>query len=278
MSQTALITGCSSGFGLATAQLLASRGWNVIASMRQPADSCLEEQENILITRLDVQDRHSIDAAITAGLQRFGTIDAVINNAGWGINAVFEEVPRKSIQEIFDVNLFGVMDVTRAILPQFRANRKGTILNVSSGVGVFGLPLATLYNASKFALEGFSESLSYELEGLGIRVKIVEPGAVPDTEFSRKSRARSAEYAVIEDYNHFREEIALLYQGFRSRADADAVIKVAAGIFDALTDDSNQLRYVLTDDIKPFINARRSSTEEEYMTFMRSVFTPGKAS
>jgi NADP-dependent 3-hydroxy acid dehydrogenase YdfG len=172
MSKTVLITGCSSGFGRATAQVFSNNGWNVVATMRdvRGADD-LANDHNMLVARLDVQDRSSIAEAVERAIECFGRIDALVNNAGFGLHGIFETSSPEKIQEQFDVNLFGVMNVTRALLPHFRANRGGTIVNISSGAGVFTLPLISLYCASKFALEGFSEALTYELAPLGITVK-----------------------------------------------------------------------------------------------------------
>src|SRR3712207_6417101 len=124
MKKTVLITGSSSGFGKASARYFADRGWNVVATMRNPdAGEGLSGLDGALVTRLDVQDLTSIDQAIQAGIDRFGRIDALVNNAGFGLFGVFEGTPREKIREQFDVNVFGVMDVTRAILPHFRQNR-----------------------------------------------------------------------------------------------------------------------------------------------------------
>ncbi|MEZ2311655.1 SDR family oxidoreductase [Paraburkholderia sp. RCC_158] len=274
MSRTVLITGCSSGFGEATAHLFAQRGWNVVATMRRPEVGVeLGKRSNVLVTRLDVQDYESISAAIAAGISRFGSIDVVVNNAGFGLNAVFESIPREKIQEQFDVNLFGVMDVVRAILPHFRAKRDGVIVNVSSGVGVFGLPMATLYNASKFALEGFSEALSYELAAVGVTTKIVEPGAAPSTGFPARTGEEAKQFDIPSDYDDFIAATGAIYSGFRDGADENVVQKVAEGIFFAATDHSHQLRYVLTEDIKPFVTARRETSESEYMGLMRRTFS-----
>jgi len=275
MTRTVLITGCSSGFGEATARVFADRGWNVIATMRRPeAGADLARLERVLVTRLDVQDQSSISAAIEEGIARFGRIDVVVNNAGFGMNAVFEGIPRAKVLEQFEVNVFGAMDVVRAILPHYCAKRSGVILNVSSGVGVFGLPMASLYNASKFALEGFSEALSYELAAVNVMVKIVEPGAAPSTGFPSRSGSEAQHSTTPDDYDAFLVDMGRIYSGFRNGADEDAVEKVAAGIFNAATDESDQLRYVLTDDIKPFIAARRETSEAEYMRFMRGFFAP----
>jgi NAD(P)-dependent dehydrogenase (short-subunit alcohol dehydrogenase family) len=273
LSRTVLITGCSSGFGEATARLFLDRGWNVVATMRDPERSPdFTSHESVLVTRLDVQNRSGIDEAITQGIERFGGIDVIINNAGFGMTGIFEGIAREKAQEQFDVNVFGVMDVVRAVLPHFRSRRAGVIVNVSSGAGVFGLPMASLYTASKFALEGFSEALSYELAAVGVTVKLVEPGSAPSTGFPSRSGAERAKSKGPSDYDGYVLAMSTVFQRFRDKADDNAVTKVAEGIFTAATDGSNQLRYVLTDDIKPFVAARRETSEEKYMAFMRDFF------
>jgi NAD(P)-dependent dehydrogenase (short-subunit alcohol dehydrogenase family) len=134
MAKTVLITGCSSGIGKASARLFAERGWNVIATLRDPSIADLAG-DNILGARLDVQDPAGIAAAVEAGIARFGRIDALVNNAGYGQFGLFEAISPEKIQQQFAVNVFGVMDVTRAILPHFRAGKGGAIINVSSGAG-----------------------------------------------------------------------------------------------------------------------------------------------
>src|SRR5258707_3808693 len=176
MTKTVLITGVSSGIGKAAALHFAKAGWNVVATLRQPdAAADLAALPNVLVTRLDVQVPATITTAIDAGIAHFGRIDALVNNAGFSLFGVFEAIPQAKIQEQFDVNLFGVMAVTRTILPHFRAHKRGTIINVSSGAGIFTLPMLSLYCASKFALEGFSEALAYELAAQNIAGQIVEP-------------------------------------------------------------------------------------------------------
>jgi NAD(P)-dependent dehydrogenase (short-subunit alcohol dehydrogenase family) len=275
MTRTVLITGCSTGFGEATARLFASRGWKVVATMRRPeAGAGLAALDNVLVTRLDVQDPASIDAALAEAIARFGRIDVLVNNAGFGLFGVFEAAPRDKIQEQFDVNVFGVMDVTRALLPHFRANRSGTIINISSGAGVFTLPMISLYCASKFALEGFSEALSYELASRGIAVKIVEPGGVTKTSFGERSAAEAGISADLPDYRPFLEGAMQVFAGLRAaRADSTSE-EVAEVIYTAATDGTDQLRYVATDDIKPLVRARRETSEADYMAFMRERVTP----
>jgi NAD(P)-dependent dehydrogenase (short-subunit alcohol dehydrogenase family) len=272
MTKTMLITGASTGFGKHTAELFAARGWNVIATMRTPwAGAELAQRDNVLVTRLDVQDRSSIEQAIAAGIDRFGGIDVVVNNAGFGLFGIFEATTREKIQEQFDVNVFGVMDVTRAILPHFRQKKAGVIINVSSGAGVFGLPMISLYNASKFALEGFSESLSYELLSQGIVVKIVEPGGVVSTEFGTRSASEASQAMPPDDYATFAAGTAKVFEGLRAARVATSE-DVAQVIYEAATDGSDRLRYVATKDIEPLVKARRETSEEAYMAMMRSTF------
>jgi NAD(P)-dependent dehydrogenase (short-subunit alcohol dehydrogenase family) len=272
MKKTVLITGTSSGFGKVAAKLFAKNGWNVVATMRRPEEEKdLVGLGDVLVTRLDVQDRASIVEAIEAGIARFGKIDALINNAGFGLYGVFEATSRGKVQEQFDVNVFGVMDVTRAILPHFRKNKGGLIINVSSGAGIFTLPMLSLYCASKFALEGFSESLSYELASQNIVVKIVEPGGVISTNFGKRSGEEAVQNASLADYNEFVTRTNAVFAGLRASrlATEEDVAKI---IFEAATDGTNQLRYVATADIVPLVKARRETSEKEYIELMRARF------
>lgn len=269
---TVLITGSSTGFGLVTAKAFAQRGWNVVATMRTPAaDHELAALPNVFVTQLDVQDRASIDAAIAAALQRFGTIDALVNNAGYGLFGVFEETPREQIEQQFAVNVFGVMDVTRAVLPHMRERRRGVIVNISSGAGVFTLPGASSYCASKFALEGWSEAMSYELASQGITLKIVEPGGVLSTQFGARSMHEASRATALPAYAAFTASTLAIMSELRGARLATAE-HVAEVIVNATTDGSDQLRYVATEDIAPLIHARRETNEQAYMTFMRDRF------
>lgn len=274
MAKAVLITGTSSGFGEATATYFAERGWNVIATMRNPASSqILRSGENVLVTKLDVEDRATIEAAIEEGVARFGRIDAVVNNAGYGLFSIFESASIEAVRQQFAVNVFGLMDVTRAILPHFRANRSGTIVNITSGAGVIGFPLASLYVSSKFAVEGFSESLSYELGSMGIQVKIVEPGGAPKTNFMARTGAESANGSQPHaDYGPFLAHIGKLYGNMTGGSDPDAVEKVVAAIYEAAMDTSDRLRWTPTNDIQPLVNARRGSSEDQYNALVHDIF------
>lgn len=270
--KTVLITGTSSGFGRDTARHFAAAGWNVVATLRDVrAAGELAELPGVLVTRLDVQDPASIDAAIAAGVARFGGLDAIINNAGFGLFGVFEETPRQRLVEQLEVNVLGVMDVIRAALPHLRARKSGVIVNVSSGAGAFTLPMMSGYCASKFALEGFSEALSYELLPLGIIVKIVEPGGVLSTRFGERSAQEASLAQPIDDYRGFVARTAAVFDGLRG-ARLSTSEAVAAEIFAATTDGSERLRYVITRDIEPLIALRRQAGEEQYVQTMREQF------
>lgn len=155
-----LITGASSGIGKAAAQFFQQQGWNVIATMRSPEqETGLRSLERVLVTRLDVERKETIEAAIAEGMDRFGRIDVLLNNAGYAAFGAFEAATDAQVRKQFDVNVHGVMQTTRALLPHFRTQGGGTVINVSSAGGRVAFPLLSLYHASKWAVEGFSESL-----------------------------------------------------------------------------------------------------------------------
>ena len=276
MKKTILITGTSSGIGNATARLFVQHNWNVIATMRDPSQETeLSSNRDILVTQLDVQERDSIARAIESGIARFDRIDVLINNAGYGQNGLFEAISREKVQEQFDVNVFGVMDVTRAILPHFRQNMGGMILNISSGAGIFTLPMISLYCASKFALEGFSEALAYELASQNIIVKLVVPhGGVTSTRFSERAAQDNAKDSSLTDYSDFVLHTAEAF----ARMVASRTLSsddVAQVIYEAATDGTDRLRYLVGNDSRGFIKARRELPEDDYVAFMRSHFRAG---
>jgi short-subunit dehydrogenase len=241
--------------------------------MRSPE---LEQQltalPNVLVTQLDVQNSASIQKAVQDGLDRFGQIDAVINNAGYGQNGVFEAITPEQIQKQFEVNVFGVMNVTRALLPHFRQRKAGLILNISSGAGRFTLPMLSLYCASKFALEGFSEALSYELSSLNIVVKIIEPGGT-ETNFSNVTREEFAHNDTLTDYDAFVDAANTMFAGMVA-ARLVTADDVADAIYEAATDGTNTLRYAIgNDDFKKRILARQQMPDQEYIQFIKQGYT-----
>jgi len=183
---TVLITGCSSGYGLATALHFHAQGWHVVATMRTPRPGVLPQSDRITVLALDVTKAGSIAAAIDAA----GPIDVLVNNAGIGMIGVFEATPMATIREVFETNTFGVMAMTQAVLPAFRARRSGVVVNVTSSVTLAPMPLAAAYTASKTAIEGFTGSLAHELAAFNVRAKLVEPGYGPSTRFGDNVGAR----------------------------------------------------------------------------------------
>lgn len=173
-----LISGATSGIGLATAKAFQEKGWKVWAGFRQNIPEELKQVERIRLIHLDVTDDRLVQAAIEAILKEDGRIDALINNAGYGLIGAEECLTIEEAQHLFDVNFFGVLRLIQAVLPTMRQQRAGHILNISSGVGIHSLPGLGLYSASKFALEGLSESLAATLSPWNIKVSIVEPGFV----------------------------------------------------------------------------------------------------
>ena len=153
--KTIFITGASSGIGKETAKLFQSKGWNVIATMRNPEnESELKQLENVLVTKLDVLDLDSIQKAFTEGVQEFGSIDVLLNNAGYGAYGPLEAISRDQVLRQFNTNVIGLLDVTKTVLPHFRRNKKGIIINISSMGGKVTFPLGSLYHGTKFAVEG----------------------------------------------------------------------------------------------------------------------------
>lgn len=275
MKKTLFITGASSGIGQATALYFANNGWNVVATMRNPErQDVLKDADNVLVVKVDVEQPDTFEPAIQAGIAKFGKIDALLNNAGYGQHGLFEATSAAQIQRQFSVNLFGTMEITRALLPYFRKQGSGTIVNITSGVGRVTVPLVSIYAASKFALEGFSESLSFELASQNIRVKIIEPGNI-STNFEQTTKSNFAIDAALTDYSDYLIEMDAIFKAIYSGGSASAN-DVAAEIFKATNDESQTLRYVIGEDLQPLIDIRNGGTDEAYMNVLRDTFVPQK--
>jgi NAD(P)-dependent dehydrogenase (short-subunit alcohol dehydrogenase family) len=183
---TVFITGASSGIGKAAALLFRRKGWQVAAAVRDPASVAdLAVLEGVRVYRLDVTDPASIAAAVEEAIDDFGGIEALVNNAGYAAIGPFEASSEAQVRKQFETNVFGLMSVTRALLPHFRARRSGTIVNLSSVGGRLTFPLYSLYHATKWAVEGFTESLQFELRPFGIKLRIIEPGVIKTDFYAR---------------------------------------------------------------------------------------------
>ncbi len=194
------ITGASAGFGRILTEKALRRGDKVVATARKPeqiASYLSSNSDNCLILPLDVTDPASVDSAVALALAHFGHIDVLVNNAGYGLAGAIEEATEAEYMPVFETNVFGLIRLTRALLPQFRKQRSGNIVNLSSMAGLIGSPGWGYYNASKFAVNGFSEALAAELAPLGIHVTIIEPGPFR-TEFlgrsGQEAKLRIADY------------------------------------------------------------------------------------
>ncbi len=271
MSKTILITGASSGIGKATAALFADRGWNVIATMRNPDDGAdLAVLDNLLVTALDVLDSVSIQAAVAAGLERFGAIDVLVNNAGYGAYGPLEATPMSAIRRQFDVNVFGLIETIQAVLPTMREQRSGVIINISSIGGRMAYPLGTLYHGSKWAVEGLSEALHFELSTLGVSLKLVEPGGV-NTDFGGRSFAFTHD-PDLTDYQPLVDmATAAIAEGTGNGNQEPG--EVAEVIFGAATDETTQLRYISGEGAKELLASRYSAEQDEqFVAGMRTGF------
>jgi short-subunit dehydrogenase len=270
MNKTILITGTSSGIGKAAAKYFSAKGCNVIATMRNPEkEQELTKIDNIYVTTLDVQKPETITSAIESGIAKFGKIDVLVNNAGYGEFGLFEATSEEQVITQFEVNVFGVMNTIRKILPHFREQKEGMIINISSGAGRFTLPLISLYAASKFALEGFSEALSFELSALNISVKIVEPGGTA-TNFSNVSNEKISTKRPLTEYDGFVAAAGKMFGSLRAMQLATAE-QVAAVIYDAATDGTDTLRYVVgNEDFKERVAARLKMDDQEYVDSVKN--------
>lgn len=266
-TKTILITGTSSGLGRAAAKLFHQNGWNVIATMRNPeGETELAGLDNVLVTRLDVQDHNSIHAAVEAGIARFGRIDALVNNAGYGAYGPLEATPFDNIRRQFDVNVLGLLATTQAVLPHFRGNRQGVIVNISSIGGRLAFPLGTLYHGTKFAVEGLSEALQYELAPLGIAVKVVEPGAIR-TDFGGRSFDMSNDASLTEYQPMVQALLGLFGPMMETASDAE---EIAGVIYRATTDGGDQLRYQAGADAVQILGQRAILDDATFFAGMKA--------
>lgn len=269
---TRLITGTSSGIGRATAKHFQLKGWNVIATMRTPTPQDeLAQFERTLVARIDAQDAPSIRSAVDAGFARFGRIDTLVNNAGYGAYGPLEARSPERIRRQFDVNVLGLLATTQAVLPHFRGNRTGTIINVSSVGGRMAFPLGTLYHGTKFAVEGLSESVYYELGALGIRVKIVEPGGMT-TDFGGRSLDFSND-TELKEYQPLVQKVLDVLGPMM--ANGSAPERIAEVIYSAATDGTDRLRYEAGADAVQMLVVRRSTDDAGFLAGMRARFGLG---
>lgn len=246
--KTVLITGCSSGYGLENARYFHAKGWQVIATMRTPREDILPQSDRMRVLALDVTQPKSIAAAVKAA----GAIDVLVNNAGIGVVGAFEATPLATAREIFETNTFGVMAMMQAVLPQFRERQSGVIVNVTSSVTLAAMPLASVYTASKTAIEGLTGSVAFELAAFNIRVKLVEPGYAPTTRFTENGGARM-QGLIPETYMAFAQPI---FAAFAKPAAVTTETDVAEVVWQAANDSSDRLHFAAGADAVALTQSR----------------------
>ncbi|HEX7180039.1 MAG TPA: SDR family oxidoreductase [Nitrososphaeraceae archaeon] len=274
--KVALVTGSSSGMGFTTAVMLARAGIHTYASMRNLKKSKtitdLADKENLplQVVQLDVNDDKSVKDAIAKIVTEKERIDVLVNNAGYGLFGSIEDVSIEEMKAQFETNFFGVMRVTQLVLPIMRKQKSGTIVNVSSVGGRISLPVLSAYNSTKFALEGLSESMSYELEPFGIKVVIIEPGVIRtnimnSSIFAKKAQdPKSPYFSLIQKVeNNFK----LMMENKSSPPE-----EVAKVILGALTSKNPQLRYTVGDDADTMIQARVNMSDNEFKKMIMQNF------
>jgi len=262
--KTILITGASTGIGRATALLFQKTGWNVVATMRDPArETVLSTLPNVLVQALDVTDRSSIEAAVKATLSRFGGLDVLLNNAGYGLFGPMEAVTPEQLERQYETNVYGPVYAMQAALPHLRAKRSGVIINVSSIGGRMTFPFNSLYHGTKFALEGISESLAIELAPHGVRVKIVEPGGVK-TDFAGRS-LDVMQLPGLHAYDASLKGIMSVFSDPERRSGYSEADDIARIIFEAATDGSDRLRYLAGQDAQAMAAHRAQISDEEHV-------------
>lgn len=245
--KTVLITGCSSGFGLATVQYFLARSWKVVATMRTPNETIFAPSEHLRVLPLDVTDPHSIEQALRAA----GPIDALVNNAGIGMLGALEGISMASIRDVFETNTFGTMAMIQAALPQFRQRKAGVVVNVTSSVTIKSLPLLSVYTASKAAVNAFTESLALELEPFNVRMNLVLPGRAPATDFGKNAQPRM-QSSIPAAYDELAQRI------FAEWSQSTAVTEmqdVAEAVWRAVTDPMSPRRIVAGADAVALVTA-----------------------
>lgn len=262
MNKTIFITGASRGIGKATAKYFQEKGWNIIATMRSPdKEEELIKLDNVLVIKLDVLDNSSIKDAIRKGIEEFEKVDVLLNNAGYGAYGFLEAASDEKITRQFNTNVIGILLVTREILPHFRKNKDGIIINISTIGGKMTFPLGTLYHGSKFAVEGLSEALSFEMEAIGCKVKIIEPGWV-NTDFYGRSFDTFFDPSIVE----YRELLTKFMKNIKKfSSNVSQPIDIAKVIYEAATDGKDQLRYQAGADAKEIIANRKKFDDATFI-------------
>src|ERR1044071_2711227 len=270
--KVAIVTGSSTGIGYETSLTLARDGFITYATMRNlnKAENIksIATKENlpIRIKQLDVTDDVSVKNAVEAISSETGErIDVLVNNAGYGLNGAFEDLAMDEIKSQYETNVFGLIRTTQSVLPIMRRQKSGIIVNISSGAGRFGFPGSSAYISTKFAVEGLSESISYELEPFGIKVVVVEPGVIRTnfvTVVAKKSQDPNSPYSQI------MQKTATVFENMMANASSSPDI-VAKVVLNAVTNENPNLRYLAGKDVETWLDSKRNMSDEEFYKMMK---------
>ncbi|MBS3922151.1 MAG: SDR family oxidoreductase [Nitrosarchaeum sp.] len=275
MEKVAIVTGTTSGIGYETCLSLARDGFYTFATVRdvKKAEKIVQiaKKENlkIEIIELDVDDEKSISAAIQKILSKKQQIDVLVNNAGWGLFGSVEDVPVKDFRAQFETNFFGIISIIQKVAPVMRKQKSGVIVNISSVAGRIGFPGSPAYISSKFALEGLSESLRYELGQFGVKVVIIEPGVIKTNFFSSM---KIAEPKPDSPYKEITEKVIM---GVKMMAELGTPpSEVATTILKAIKEKDPKLRYIVGNDAQMFLEAKRAKTDTEFENYLKKELFP----
>ncbi len=270
----AIVTGSSSGIGLDASVTLARNGFLTYATMRNLDKSSIvksnadKEKLPIKVEQLDVTSDHSVNNAIQTILSETGRIDVLVNNAGYGLTGAFEDLSIDEIKTLYETNVFGLMRVTQAILPIMRRQKSGTIVNVSSGAGLFGYPGGSAYVSTKFAVEGLSESISYELGQFGIRVALIEPGFIKTNFANAMVTAKKAQDSSSPYLQMMKRIQAATGEIAKSGSSVDVVSKA---ILEAVTTKSPNLRYLAGKDVETWAANKKTMSDSEFHNMIQNL-------
>ena len=269
-----IVTGCSSGIGHEISLILARNGFTAYATMRNlqkgsDLKSIAEDEKLPLhFAQLDVTDENSVKKAIQTIHDEAGRIDILVNNAGYGLTGAFEDLSLDEIKTQYETNVFGLIRTTQSVLTIMRKQRSGLIVNISSGAGRFGFPTGSAYVSTKFAVEGLTESMSYELEPFGIKVILIEPGVIKTNFFNSSVLAKKSQ-----DPN---SPYATLMKGMEDSVDkmmenASTPQYVAEVVLHAVTNENPKLRYLAGKDVEQLVDAKRKMSDEEFVNMMKQM-------
>jgi NAD(P)-dependent dehydrogenase (short-subunit alcohol dehydrogenase family) len=267
MNKTVLITGCSSGMGKATAEFLAKLDFKVYAASRTPEK--IKNHPNITPIELDITNPNSVKETIS----KIDKIDILINNAGYGLVSTVEEMQEEQMLKQYNVNVFGLLRVCKAVIPLMREQRNGTIINISSFLGRIGLPLLTFYNSSKYAVEGITDSLRYELKDFNIRVHSIMPGFF-DTNFARDNLVINPKtFEKNSPYSKIVSTLApTIVDQINHGNDAKEIAKM---ILNIIEDENFPAHETAGDKAKKFIPMKRELSDEDFERRVREYYNLG---